>query len=99
MSNKPKYDGPFEFPNQILEQVAECSKDGAFLLFYKDADGMIIPVMNAHDQTNSLALVGFAHNYLTALNNIDVGSLIDMFRQSMNEHLGVEGMDEEDDED
>jgi len=93
------YEKPFTFPDSLLLQIEECSNDGSFLLFYKDNDGCIIPVLNCPDQTNALALTSSAHNYVTALNNIDVGSLIDMFRQSMNEHLGVEGMDEEDDED
>jgi hypothetical protein len=93
------YDKPFNFPENLLRQLEECSSNGAFLLFYKDTDNCIIPVMNCEGQSDALALCSFAHNYLTALNNIDVNSLIDMFRHSINEHMGVDEEGEDDDQD
>lgn len=92
-----KYEKPFEFPSQLLHQVAECSKDGCFFLIYKDDNGGLVPVMHALNQSDALALSSFTQKYLAAMDNVEIQQLVEMFHETINEHLieGDEGLDGE----
>lgn len=88
MSKQPEK--PFEFPKNLLHQIAECSSDGAFLLIIKSQDGCLIPIISANP-SDAEAICGFTQKYLAALDNFEFQRMIDI----LNFQDGEEGLADE----
>lgn len=93
-----KYDKPFQFPPQLLEQLAECSKDSCFFFVYKDDQGNLVPMLHALSQTDALALSSFIQKYLAAMDNIEIQQLIEMFHASIHDYMEEQGEDIDEEE-
>lgn len=81
---KDKYSNDFEFPRQLLNQIASCSA-GGFLLFYLDQKGQIVPVPGFESQASALALCSFANKYLEAINNLEIENIMNVFQEAREE--------------
>ena len=88
---------PFQFPKHILNSLGECSKDGCFLLIYKDETGSFVPIVSTFSQADSIGIIGFAGNFSQAINNCEISQMIDGIQDQM-EGLHNDPDDEEDEE-
>jgi len=87
---------PFKFPKHVLNSLGECSKDGCFLLIYKDETGSFIPIVSTFSQSDSLGIVSFTNNFSQAIQNCEISQMIDGIHEQMENSF--EDLDEEGEE-